>query len=94
MRTRALLAAAVLAGACRQDMHDQPKLEAYEHSAFFADGRAGRPLVAGTVARGRLFEDEHLHRGTLDGAPAASFPFEIERADDDDEDGDKRDERS
>jgi mono/diheme cytochrome c family protein len=83
MRARALLTAAVLGlvAACRQDMHDQPKLEAYEASAFFADGRTVRPLVAGTVARGRLFEDEHLHRGTLDGVPAESFPFAIERAD-------------
>jgi len=81
MRALALFAAAALALACRQDMHDQPKLEAYEQSAFFEDGRAVRPLVAGTVARGRLFEDEHLHRGTVEGAPAASFPFEIARAD-------------
>jgi len=72
--------AAALATGCRQDMHDQPKLQPYEASAFFADGRASRPLVPGTVARGRLFEDEHLHRGTVDGAPAASFPFEVTRA--------------
>ena len=74
-----LVLVGVLAG-CRQDMHDQPKLEPYEASGFFADGRASRPLVPGTVARGRLGEDEHLYRGTVDGAPAASFPFEVTRA--------------
>jgi mono/diheme cytochrome c family protein len=76
----ACLASALALAACRQDMHDQPKYEPYEASAFFADGRASRPLVQGTVARGRLFEDEHLYRGTVDGEPATSFPFEIDRA--------------
>jgi mono/diheme cytochrome c family protein len=64
-------------GACRQDMHDQPKLETFEGSTFFPDGRASRPLVPGTVARGRLFEDEHLYRGTVDGVPAETIPFEL-----------------
>lgn len=35
-------------------MHDQPKLNAFRESAFFADGRGMRPAVAGTVARGHL----------------------------------------
>jgi hypothetical protein len=35
-------------------MHDQPRLEPLQESAFFADGRASRPLVEGTVARGHL----------------------------------------
>jgi mono/diheme cytochrome c family protein len=35
-------------------MHDQPKLNAFRGSAFFADGRGMRPAVAGTVARGHL----------------------------------------
>lgn len=35
-------------------MHDQPKLNAFRQSAFFADGRGMRPAVAGTVARGHL----------------------------------------
>ena len=75
------LAAALLAASCRQDMHDAPRFEALESSAFFADGRSARPLVPGTVARGRLGDDEHLERGTLGGQLAAEFPFAIERAD-------------
>ncbi len=71
----------VLGTACRQDMHDAPRYDALEESAFFADGRSARPLVAGTVARGRLYEDEHLYRGTVDGALATTFPFEVGRAD-------------
>jgi mono/diheme cytochrome c family protein len=35
-------------------MHDQPKLNAFRESAFFADGSGMRPAVAGTVARGHL----------------------------------------
>ena len=35
-------------------MHNQPKLNAFRESSFFADGRGMRPAVAGTVARGHL----------------------------------------
>jgi mono/diheme cytochrome c family protein len=35
-------------------MHDQPKLNAFRTSGFFADGRGMKPAVAGTVARGHL----------------------------------------
>jgi hypothetical protein len=76
-----VLAALAALAACRQDMHDQPKGETFEASAFFDDGRVARPLIEGTVARGRLELDEHLERGLVDGKPAATFPFEIERAD-------------
>lgn len=74
---RALLAAALLCAACRQDMHDQPRLKAHAKSAFFADQRVNRPLVPGTVARGRLFEDEHLHLGKVDGKDAETFPLPV-----------------
>jgi len=48
-----ILALAALAGACRQDMHDQPKYRPLRPSTFFRDGRASRPLVPNTVARGQ-----------------------------------------
>src|SRR5262245_17348302 len=57
----AILALAVVA-ACRQDMHDQPRYDPLSKSAFFADQRAARPLVAGTVARGHLDEDAAFFR--------------------------------
>lgn len=78
-RSRALLALLVLAG-CRQDMHDQPKLEAYEASALFADGRAMRPRVPGTVARGEREFDAHLLEGRVGGELATTFPMEVTRA--------------
>lgn len=48
---------------CRQDMHDQEKLEPLEASSLFPDGRASRHPVEGTVARGDLAADHHLHQG-------------------------------
>jgi len=65
--------------ACRQDMHDQPRLEAYEASDFFADGQAMRPIPENTVARGQLFEDELLHTGKVNGQPADELPFPVTR---------------
>lgn len=79
MRWSALVLVACLV-ACRQDMHDQPKLEPYERSPLFADGRAMRPTVEGTVARGRLREDDHLYRGRVEGELATAFPFPVDRA--------------
>jgi len=72
-----LLTLCVGAG-CRQDMHDQPKYESLEASTFFPDGRASRPLVPGTVARGHLREDTHLYEGKVAGKPAETFPFPID----------------
>ena len=68
------LLAALAALACRQDMHDQAKLEPYETSRFFADGQASRPLPAGTVARGHLRENRLLHTGMT---PAGEFTAEL-----------------
>ncbi len=53
----------VFGTACRQDMQDQPRYEAYEKSDFFTDGEASRPLVQGTVARGYLREDAEFYTG-------------------------------
>lgn len=78
---RTLPAAAIVlmaaVGGCRQDMHDQPRYEPLEASDFFADGRASRPPVEGTVARGQLRDDDHLYYGKVEGAFVRSFPFPI-----------------
>ena len=74
---RAIIAASVLLAACRQDMHDAPRYEALEESAFFADGRASRTLVANTVARGQLREDEHLYTGKVGGQLVNEFPMPV-----------------
>lgn len=72
---------ALAAGACRQDMHDTPRYEAYEASAFFADGKAARPTPTGTVARGWLREDEALYTGRANGELVSEFPFPVSQAD-------------
>jgi mono/diheme cytochrome c family protein len=57
MKVVLILGAAVLlvtSLGCRQEMYDQPKYQPLEKSGFYADGRASRPLVEGTVARGTL----------------------------------------
>jgi len=39
------------------------RFDAQEANSFFADGRAMRPRIEGTVPRGSLHEDDHLWRG-------------------------------
>ncbi|MEO8276517.1 MAG: cytochrome c [Thermoanaerobaculia bacterium] len=77
-----LLAVLALAGvACRQDMHDQPKLKPYRSSTFFADGSGMRALPAHTVARGSLHEDTLFYAGrTADGSITAELPMPMTRA--------------
>lgn len=62
-----------------QDMGLQPKFREQQSNPLFADGRADRPEIVGTVAHGRLQDDDHLYRGftmAVDpktGKPAAKF---------------------
>jgi mono/diheme cytochrome c family protein len=72
------VALALLAG-CRQDMHDQPKYEAFERSSFFADLRASRPLEPGVVARGHLDEDQAFFTGTTANGPLTTNPLPLSR---------------
>lgn len=46
-----------------QDMGTQPKYKEQQSSSLFADGRADRLPIPGTVARGHLETDDHLYRG-------------------------------
>lgn len=53
---------------CRQDMHNQPKyipLRPIDAFGSINDGRSGRPLVEGTVARDALREDVEFYTGKL-----------------------------
>ncbi|MEW5979150.1 MAG: cytochrome c [Acidobacteriota bacterium] len=77
VRMMSLAVLLVSVSACRQDMHDQPKLEALESSSFFPDGRASRPLVPGTVARGQLRNDPQLYTGKVNNEFVDSFPFPV-----------------
>jgi mono/diheme cytochrome c family protein len=75
------LAVLALTGtACRQDMHDQPKIKAYRASDFWGDGRGMRPIPEGTVARGFLEADDLLYTGKVNGQPVDEFPFQVTKA--------------
>jgi hypothetical protein len=60
---RLLPLACWLLPACQQRMADQPSYRPDDPSSFFPDGRAARPLVAGTVPRGHLRTDLHFYTG-------------------------------
>ena len=69
----------LLAG-CRQDMHDAPRYDPLEASNVFPKGSSAQPLVAGTVPRGFLHEDELLYTGRSGTDIATTFPFAITAA--------------
>jgi mono/diheme cytochrome c family protein len=62
-KTAIVWLACLVLGGCQQKMAVQPAVRPDEGSTFFPDGRASRPLVAGTVARGHLRTDLHLFTG-------------------------------
>lgn len=46
-----------------QDMDNQPRYEAQQANPVFANNMAMRPMIPGTVARGKLDDDDHFNRG-------------------------------
>ena len=72
-----LLAAVLLAAACRQQMDDQPRYEPLEASRFFPDGQSSRPRVEGTVARGELHADAALYTGKTGGRLLEKPPLPV-----------------
>jgi mono/diheme cytochrome c family protein len=79
MALGAAIAATSLLTACgiRLDMHDQPKFKPLRENTFYADGRASRPIVEGTVARGQLGTDELFYTGKINGVEADQFPYPV-----------------
>lgn len=59
------------------DMDKQPKFRAQRANPLFADGRADRPEVAGTVARGHADTDTHFYKGQVNGEWATTFPMPV-----------------
>lgn len=68
---------ALAAAGCHRDMYDQPRYEPLEASDFFDDGRASRPLVPGTVARGQLNEEEAFYTGKQGGMHVEEIPIDV-----------------
>ena len=75
----ALLITALALAGCRQDMHDQPKYKPFRYSEFFKDGRQSRPLVANTIARGELQEDDAFFKGKNGTADVETFPVAVDK---------------
>src|SRR5262245_32957490 len=63
-----------------QGMDNQPRDEAQQVNPFFADTREERPEVAGTIARGRLDEDDAFYRGVRNGQFVETFPVAVTSA--------------
>lgn len=61
---------------CHQDMWNQPRYTALQQSSFFADGRASRPIPAGTIQFGRadIITNTHLYKGRVGDDYAADLP--------------------
>jgi len=57
-----------------QNMDQQERFEAQEPNPYFEDNRAMRLPVEGTIARGQLRADDHLHRGKINGVYAEDLP--------------------
>lgn len=60
-----------------QDMDNQGRYKSQMANALFADGRAMRPPVDGTVARGQLRTDRHLYAGIVGQDYANNFPVPV-----------------
>jgi len=58
-------------------MDDLPRFDPQEGSTLFADGRAMRPPVPGTVAVGQLRDDAHRFRGLYGEGFAAGLPMPV-----------------
>ncbi len=59
------------------NMDFQSRFESQEENTFFADKRAMRPRIAGTVARGYLKEDDHFYRGKVGERFAKTLPDQV-----------------
>ncbi len=79
-RSAAALALVALATGCRQDMHDQPRVEPLGAHSFFADGQGARPLPANTVSRGDLRADVPFETAlTAEGEMVTALPMPVTR---------------
>ena len=62
---------------CRRGMFDNSRLKPLEKSEFFRNNASARPLVAHTIPRGHLEEDEHFYTGKHGTNLVEAFPFPI-----------------
>jgi mono/diheme cytochrome c family protein len=61
-----------------RDMGNQERYKTQQTHVLFADNRAMRPQVPGTVARGDLRDDAHYYEGKAGGDWATTYPPQLE----------------
>ncbi len=61
------------------DMDRQPKYKTQAASAFFADGRASRAPVPGTIAQGQLKDDDLFYTGVVNNMYVGRNPLPIDK---------------
>src|ERR1700749_4382441 len=82
---RAIAALFVLLAGCPHERYDPARDEPKEASDFFADGKADRPLLPGTVPRldpkdqPRDEEYDRIQVGVVDGKVVDEFPLPVDR---------------
>lgn len=73
-----LIGTAVLLAGCHTDMWVQPKAGYQQPNDLFADGKTARPLVEGTIARGKLKTDgPHFVGRDASGKFATTIPAKL-----------------
>jgi mono/diheme cytochrome c family protein len=80
MRTLTLLpivSIGILLAGCHTDMWRQPKQAPMDMNDLFADKAASRPLIPGTIARGKLREDGAFFTGIENGKWVDSIPVPV-----------------
>src|SRR3712207_3291026 len=64
--------------ACGTDLADQPRIEPYQQSSFFADGQGNRDLVPGVVSQNERPGDDLRYKGTTStGELATEIPIPV-----------------
>ena len=69
--------AVVWLASCRLDMQVQPYYRPLAESTFFADKRAARPIIEGTVARSELNADTYFYTGKIGSVAGDYMPFKV-----------------
>ena len=93
IHTTIAVAGLLLLGSCRGETAQKPpvhlnwnmdfqkRFDAQEANDFFRDGRAMRPQIEGTIAKGSLKDDSHRDFGRLEsGDYAQSLPMALDRS--------------
>jgi mono/diheme cytochrome c family protein len=77
LRALAVVVLALALAACGRNMEFQPRVDPLTATPFFPDGTAQRPLIEGTVPRGRGAIDPAFFTGQGPAGMLTELPFEL-----------------